>query len=227
MFMEQFFRFLLLPACMISCCCSHKADDLPEPVISNRLSFSENPANNWEVGYTTDHSLDASKFQLDKFADTSFIVGMWHPGAGQSGYYPYIGQNRDSVTRTDMSNSWALRPGEIGMEGGNNGEYSMLRFKVPHAGRYRIKAIFEGVHFRLSSTDVHVLLNGQHLFDDLIDGYGGDPAFHAIVGAHPAATFQDTILLQKGDLLVFAIGYGSNGTFYNDTTGLLISIEMV
>jgi hypothetical protein len=126
-----------------------------------------------------------------------------------------------------MSNSWALRPGEIAMEGGNNGEYSMLRFKVPHAGRYRIKVIFEGVHVRLSSTDVHVLLNGQHLFDDLIDGYGGDPAFHAIVGAHPAATFQDTLVLQKSDLLVFAIGYGSNGTFYNDTTGLMISIEMV
>lgn len=212
---------------MISCACSHKADSLPEPVISNRLSFSQNPANCWEVGYTTDNTLDPSKFKLSRFADTSYIVGMWHPEAGQAGYYPYIGQNRDSVTRTDKSNSWVLRAGEIAMEGSNNGEYSMLRFKVPDSGKYRIKVIFEGVHIRLSTTDVHVLLNGQHLFDDVIDGYGGDPAFHAIVGAHPAAIFQDTILLQKGDLLIFAVGYGANGTFYNDTTGLMITIEMV
>ncbi|OQP61507.1 hypothetical protein A3860_31775 [Niastella vici] len=152
---------------------------------------------------------------------------MWHPGPGSAGYYPYIAQNRDSVTKTDVSNSWALRPWEIGMEGSNTGQYSVLRFTVPKMGKYRIKAVFEGVHVRISTTDVHVLLNSQHLFDAVIEGYGGDPVLHATVGAHPSATFEDSISLQKGEMLYFAVGYGPNGTFYNDTTGLLITIELI
>jgi len=160
-------------------------------------------------------------------SDNTQGVDMWHPAAGQAGYYPYIAQNRDSVTKHDISNSWALRPGEIGMEGSNNGQYSVLRFTVPKAGKYRIKVVFEGVHVRLSTTDVHVLLNYTHLFDNVIEGYGGDPSFHATVGAHPSTTFENEISLQKGEMLYFAVGYGTNGTFYNDTTGLLISIELV
>jgi hypothetical protein len=227
MFNKKIICLLLLAAGGLSCSCEHKSDSLPVQAITNRLSFSQNPANNWAIGYTSGNSLNTATFELMQYADTSNIVGMWHPATGQSGYYPYIGQNRDTVTRTDISNSWALRPGEIAMEGSNTGQYSMLRFTVPQSGKYRVKVVFEGVHFRISTTDVHVLLNNTRLFDDVIEGYGGDPAYHAITGTHPTATFEDSISLQKGDMLYFAVGYGTNGTFYNDTTGLLITIEMV
>ena len=227
MFIKKLISLFILPAAFLNCSCEHKSDSLPAQVITTRLSFRQNPANVWAIVYTSGNALNTSTFQLMQSADTSNIVGMWHPAAGQAGYYPYIGQNRDTVTRTDISNSWALRPGEIAMEGSNTGQYSILRFTVPQSGKYRIKVVFEGVHFRISTTDVHVLLNNTRLFDDVIEGYGGDPAFHAITGAHPTATFEDSLSLQKGEMLFFAVGYGTNGTYYNDTTGLLITIEMV
>ena len=112
------------------------------------------------------------------------------------------------------------------MEGSNTGQYSMLEFIVPASGNYKITAVFEGVHIGLSSTDVHILMNDLHLFDDIIDGYGGDPSFTAQKGSHPVAAWTSTIYLKKGEVLTFALGYGPNKTFYNDTTGLMLSIEM-
>ena len=45
------------------------------------------------------------------------------------------------------------------MEASNSGQYSLIRFVAPKLGTYRITARFEGIHFGLSSTDVHVLHN--------------------------------------------------------------------
>jgi hypothetical protein len=58
------------------------------------------------------------------------------------------------------------------------------------------------------------------LFDSEIDGYGGDPNFHKIEGKHPTASYEDLVRLERGDTIVFAVGYGNNKTNYNDTTGL-------
>ncbi len=106
------------------------------------------------------------------------------------------------------------------MEASNSGQYSLIRFTAPYTGQYHITAHFEGVHFRLSSTDVHVLHNSTHLFDADIDGYGGDAKFHKIEGTHPTASYEGLVKLERGDTVIFAVGYGKNKTNYNDTTGL-------
>jgi hypothetical protein len=106
------------------------------------------------------------------------------------------------------------------MEASNGGQYSIVRFTAPYGGTYSITARFEGVHFRLSSTDVHVLHNSMHLFDAEIDGYGGDAQFHRIEGAHPSASYSGVVPVAKGDTVTFGIGYGRDKTNYNDTTGL-------
>ena len=66
------------------------------------------------------------------------------------------------------------------MEASNVGQYSVVRFVAPASGTYTISAKFAGVHFGLSTTDVHVLHNGSSLFAADIEGYGGDPAFHKL-----------------------------------------------
>jgi hypothetical protein len=194
---------------------------------STILSFINNPSGNWQIGYSTGSVLDTGQFALCTFAGMDSLIGIWHPSGQQAGYYPYTGQNNTGSTQVDATLSWTARPGEIVMEGSGSGQYSMLRFRVPLSGKYRIKVIFEGVHFRLSTTDVHVLLNAQSLFSDNINGYGGDSLFHAIVGPHPTSTYKGILQLQQNDELTFAVGYGSDGTNYNDTTGLLIYIELV
>jgi len=113
------------------------------------------------------------------------------------------------------------------MEASNSGQYSLIRFTVPASGKYSVEARFAGIHFGLSTTDVHVLHNAESLFDADIDGYGGDPAFHQIQGAHPTATFSGVIRLIAGETMTFAVGYGRNKTHYSDTTGLSAKITLV
>ena len=217
----------LFAALLFLSSCKPKTEPAPVTNISSTLSFSTNPSGNLQVGYSAGSTLDVNQFQLCGYADVSHVIGIWHPGMGSSAYYPYTGQNNTDSAQLDPTASWAARPGEVVMEGSNTGQYSMLRFTAPAAGNYKVKVIFEGVHFRLSTTDVHVLLNNQSLFADSISGYGGDPLFHAIQGARPSVTYSDTVHLSMSDVVTFAVGYGSDNTNYNDTTGLLIVLELV
>jgi hypothetical protein len=113
------------------------------------------------------------------------------------------------------------------MEASNSGQYSLVRFVAPVAGTYKITARFEGIHFGLSSTDVHVLHNGTSLFDADIEGYGGDPAFHPVQGANPAAEYSGLAKLGVNDTVTFAVGYGKNKTNSCDTTGLVAQVVLL
>ena len=113
------------------------------------------------------------------------------------------------------------------MEASNTGQYSIIRYIAPVNGTYKLNAVFEGVHFGLSSTDVHIMINLGSVFDDTIEGYGGDPAFHQIEGSHPSASYLNTLDMKMNDIITFAVGYGQNKNHYNDTTGLTIAIDIL
>jgi hypothetical protein len=156
-------------------------------------------------------------------ADARGPLGFWHPAAADNAggdYYPYVAGNTSKQARVDPTASWAIRPAETALEASNVGQYAVVRFVAPRPGRYRIKARFAGVHFRLSSTDVHVLVGSTPAFDAVVDGYGGDPAFHPIEGPAPRAVWSGTVVLDHGDVVSFAVGYGPNRTHFNDTTAL-------
>ena len=95
---------------------------------------------------------------------------------------------------------------------------------MPVAGRYRVKARFAGIHFRRSTTDVHIRVNDTAVFDAIVEGYGGDRRFHPIDGPGARAQFTGTRRLAAGDVVTFAVGYGPNATHFNDTTGLRVRI---
>ena len=198
--------------------------------LSTGFSLEKNPNQVWQYGYSLTNSLAPDQFQFDKYADTAGVVGFWHPAKNDwpgPGYYPYVAFNTTSQSRTTPANGWAVRAGEIAMEASNSGQYSLIRFVAPKAGTYKVVAHFEGIHFGLSSPDVHVLHNAASLFDAEINGYGGDPAFHAIEGSNPAASYSGSVQLKSGDTITFAVGYGQNKTHYNDTTGLTAEITLL
>jgi hypothetical protein len=194
------------------------------------FSLSMNPNNAWQYGYSAGNSLSPDQFRLYSFSETTDGVGFWHPlkseGNG-TGYYPYTAFNPGSNTRLGSMNGWAIRAGQVAMEASNSGQYSIVRFVSPMKGTFEVTARFEGIHFRLSSTDVHLLRNGKSLFDSEIEGYGGDTMFHAIEGAKPVASYTASLQLDAGDTITFAVGYGMNKTHYNDTTGLSASVRQV
>jgi hypothetical protein len=186
------------------------------------FSIANNPSGPWRYGYTQGTTLAASAFTADGFAADLAPVGFWHPS--DTVYYPYVAANETQATVADATNSWAVRAREIAMEASQDAQFSVVQFVAPATASYEIQADFTGIHFRLSSTDVHVLLGDTAIFDADIDGYGGDPAFHAVEGQSPRASFHDTRPLAAGDVLSFAVGVGQNGTYFNDTTGLIVHI---
>jgi hypothetical protein len=113
------------------------------------------------------------------------------------------------------------------MEASNTGQYSLVRFVAPQAGTYKVSVRFEGIHFGLSTTDVHLLYNATSLFDADIEGYGGDPAFHKVEGASPTAVYSGQVELKANDTVTFAVGYGKNKTNYCDTTGLFAQVVLL
>ena len=201
--------------------------------LSADFSFANSSGSVWQYGYSATNSLAPDQFRADTVADTGNAgTGFWHPTTSvntgvTSGYYPYVAKNTASTAHTDPTGNWAVRAGEIAMEGSGSGQYSLIRFIAPAAGKYQIAATFEGVHFNLSTTDVHVLQNAMSVFDANIDGYGGDPSFHAIQGASPNAIYSSTLTLNASDIVTFAVGIGANQTVYNDTTGLSVHIVTV
>ena len=198
--------------------------------LSTDFSFRDNPNKVWQYGYSITNSLDPAEFRFDKYADPAGPVGFWHPSVSSGpgpGWYPYVAYNTTGQTQFGSQKGWSARPGQVAMEGSNTGQYSLIRFVAPVAGTYNVTARFEGVHFGLSSTDVHVLHNSSSLFDADIAGYGGDPAFHAVVGASPTASYSGKVKLSANDIVTFAVGYGKNKTNSCDTTGLIVRIVLL
>lgn len=198
--------------------------------LSTDFSFSHNPNNAWQYGYSATRSLDPSQFRMDEYADPTGPIGFWHPSTSHQpgpGWYPYIAFNTSKHTELGSQKGWAARPGEVAMEASNSGQYSLVRFLVPASGSYKIAAKFEGVHFGLSTTDVHVLHNATSLFDAEIQGYGGDPAYHKTEGNNPTASYSGTVNLRTNDTVTFAVGYGKNKTNFCDTTGLFAQVLLL
>jgi hypothetical protein len=203
--------------------------------LSTDFTIEKNPDKVWQFGYSATNSLATDQFRLDKDAGTvdsaeaAGVIEMWHPsknnGPGE-GYYPYIAYNSSKKSQF-VFKGVSFKPGQIAMEASNTGQYGLVRFVAPTAGNYRVSAKFEGVHIGPSTTDVHVLHNDTSLFDADIDGYGGDPAFHPIQGASPAADYSGEVAMKAGDTLTFAIGYGKNKTHYGDTTGLFAKVTLL
>ena len=198
--------------------------------LSKDFSTKTNRSGAWQYGYSATRSLDLAEFREVTYSAAASKISFWHPESTDKpgpGYYPYIAYNPTDQTQYGSSNGWAARAGEVALEASNSGQYSLIRFTAPRAGVYEVTAQFAGIHFGLSSTDVHVLHNAVSLFDAEIEGYGGDPGFHKIEGANPTAQYSDRIELKAGDIVTFACGYGKNKTHYGDTTGLFARIVAI
>jgi hypothetical protein len=199
--------------------------------LARDFSGGKNPSGPWRYGYSAGQSLDPSDFRMDRATGQAGAIAFWHPTTSQGGgpgYYPYVAHNPSNKTELyGSSHHWSLWPGQVAMEGSNSGQYSIVRFTVPASGIYRVSARFQGVHFDLSTTDVHVMHNERSLFAADIDGYGGDRSVHPIVGANPAASFSESVTADANDTIDFAVGYGKNENHYSDTTGLFAEIKLV
>lgn len=148
---------------------------------------------------------------LSAFWSSTTMYG-WASRWDGGDYYPYAGKNMATDTRT-ASSLGAVPSGQVFMHPTAWGDYTIARWVAPTSGSYVISSLFTGLDRYGTSTDVHVLLDGTALFGAFVDGYQVTQGYDA------------TLALLAGDKLDFAVGYGDNYNYYNDTTGLDVTIS--
>jgi hypothetical protein len=180
---------------------------------ATEFSINSNPNGVWSYGWSTNLG---SAFQL--YTDTTYTYSN-NPTPGfdvwtftSTNLYPSLWHNRTTNTITEPSSHVTLQAGQLAEHPGANGEYAIVRWTAPSAGGFSITSSFVGVDQDGVSTDVHVLRNNTAIFNGTVFGYGVSTAF------------ATNIVLGIGDTIDFAVGYGSNHTYYNDLTGLSATI---
>ena len=123
---------------------------------------------------------------------------------------PCVTHNGTSHTVRGLGITWA--PGQLAFHPGRDGEYGVVRWKSPVAGTVELAAQMKSIAEK-ATTDVHVLHNGQTLFDSFINLHD--------CGAQ--AEFTESIEVKAGDTIDYAVGFG-NAFYGADTTALAVRI---
>jgi len=161
-----------------------------------------NPNGVWSYGYAT--SLGGSLIPYTEAGNSSGL-DYWQKNLSLGA--PSVAHN-PSTNTLDFGTP-VYGPGQAGFHPGPQGQYSMFRFTAPGSGPYRLESLFFGMDEWGTTTDVHVLHNDLDIFSGTVSGFG--PA--------NAPFFNTNLMLQLGDRIDFAVGFG-NGSFYNDSTGI-------
>jgi hypothetical protein len=179
--------------------------------VAKDFSPTNNPNGVWSYGWS--QSL-GSPFILDTDHRVRDGIDQWRGDLASDGN-PGIYHN-GTTSPIDLGSSVHYEPGEFGLHPGPNGEDAIARWTAPAAGTFVVSAAFFGEDFLgPTSTDVHVLRNGKSLFDGAVTSFGRGGA----------ASFTASLPLRRGDTLDFAVGYGRDRTFFNDSTGLAATIS--
>ena len=182
------------------------------------FSVASNPNGAWSYGYEA--SL-GSTFQLYDAVviDPNGATGIeqWYHPPLSGNYTPTVGYNTTSsvVNLPDTgvyvpAHSLLLHPGPA--SSGNL--YTVIRWTAPTTGVFDLQSSFFGEDSRYpTSTDVHVLLNGNSLFSGGVYVYG------------PAASFSDILSVKTGDTIDFVVGVGRDGDDTGDSTGISATLS--
>lgn len=179
---------------------------------ANDFSASSNPNGAWSFG---SRATLASAFVAFANNGTSAGLDFWGPSAS-FGSLPGAFHNPGATTNFTYGTA-VVEAGQLMLHPGALNEYSVARFTAPTTGTYTFNADFIGQDQVIgTTTDVHLLKNGASLFSDTVSG------FHDL-----AASGTFTMTLLAGDTLDAAVGFGSNGHYYGDSTGLDFVVDFV
>ncbi|MHB1233838.1 MAG: VPLPA-CTERM sorting domain-containing protein [Burkholderiales bacterium] len=164
------------------------------------FSLAANPNGVWSYGYET--TLGGALNLYDSPVTSGYEI--WRSTVVQSLGAPadWINPTASTIGVTP-ANTAAFHPGP-------NGEFSIYRFTTPSTGSYVLSSIFSGIDS--GGTDVHILNNGT-------------PIFTANITGGSTSSFGNTLSLTAGDLIDFAVGFGTDNSFFFDSTGIAATLS--
>jgi hypothetical protein len=177
---------------------------------------SSNPAANgvWSYGWTATLGGTFALLSTPQ-QNPQFNLYTWNPSSSLLDL-PMIGKSIGSGG--SVFYTVVVDPNTLIAHPGPQGQYAVLRFTTPNAGDYRIDSSFFGEDLRgPTTTDVHVRTNNADTFSSNVSGFG--------LGSTTA--WQGVVHLDAGQTVDFAVGFGSNGTYTCDSTGLTASIASI
>ena len=172
------------------------------------FSSASNPNGAWSYGSSTTL---ASAF-IPYTTPTNNLGGL--------GFNGWLGTTPDSTpfvlrntnTHIAANGSGIYQPGQLGLHPGPQDQFSIVRWTAPFSGTFAINATFSGLANVGTTTDVHILFDGISIFNSNVNGNPSPTSF---------ATNRTVI---AGDRIDFVVGFGSNGNYQDDTTGLSATI---
>lgn len=191
----------------VASCLAGTADAATVYDVAKDFSPTSNPNGVWTYGYET--TLGGSFTVYDAEAvngGRTFWTGSNFAFGGPPADFANLG-NTDITSGTAplAAHSAAFHPGP-------NGEFSIYRFTAPTDGTYSLATTFTGLDTYGTTTDVHVLYGSTQLFGGNINGY------------NDIATYSDVLTLAAGDTIDFAVGDGTDGSYYYDSTGIAATL---
>lgn len=211
------FLAIVIPA--LATCFAGNA--LADDIVSSFSVTNGNPNGPWTYGETKGAGGAFTAFSLGE-VNANGIPGVnaWTTPL----LYPVVANNTTGSSFFTVGTVfWPV--GFLNMHPDDGGNDAVVRYTVPSTGTYTISGMFQGddnggvcqtaCAFG-TSTDVHILANGStSLFGAEVAGFLNQQAF-SITGSFTA-----------GETIDFVVGYGTDGNYFNDSTGLQGTITEV
>jgi hypothetical protein len=186
--------------------------------VAEDFSLSSNPNCVYSYGSTATSDPE-SLFTLNTFSTANQPVpniDRWHRDSPDPDLVPAVFGNRSNVPIN--YGSIVQAPSELNLHPGPLGERSVVRFTAPAAGLHNISGQFIGIDTGGTTTDVLIFrrnnIGSALLFFGSVNGYLDTEPFSIT-----------NLSLNAGDIIEFSVGFGSNGNFSADSTGLTAVIS--
>ncbi len=175
---------------------------------SKDFSRCDNPNGSWQYGYLTQLTGNFNLYdtRADIVGPALIPMNSWRDGL--IGRDPNVFCNTTGVPIA--AHDFVLPAYATAFHPGPKGELSVFRWTAPYDGNYQLHATFKGLGGN-STTDLHLLINGQEVLQKNLNGKG------------QTEQFDLTTPLTEGTTVDFAVG-PQNNNFYSDTTGIDASI---
>lgn len=193
-----------------------------EPVLASTFnagadfSSTDNPNHVWSYGWSSTLGSGLNLFTQSNPLNPNFPSDVWSTPTIPALMAEHNGT--ESIL-FDRVHSRTFQPNQLALHPGPNGQYSLLRWEAPETGTYSLTSAFSLLDATAEgATDVHVLHNNVQLFSDFINSFG-------LITS--STSFNTTLSVLGGDTVDFAVGFGSNLNFIDDTTGVDVTITSV
>ncbi|HSQ64502.1 MAG TPA: hypothetical protein VLM85_14860 [Polyangiaceae bacterium] len=182
------------------------AGEVDDIAASFSAASNPTPTGHFRYGYTL--ALGGTfKIYSDEVSDQS--LPFWQATTTPN-TPPYVAKN-DTSSTVVFHTTVTVPPATVWFHPGPSGEYSVIRWTCPHSGNYALSVAFTARD--TTTTDVHVLRGGAM-----------PPVFSGSVTTSSSPTYSSTLTLTEGEAIDFAVGYGANGTYFDDSTGVAGSL---